>query len=217
MWRSRMTQKAIAAEDKLARRTSILAAARRLFGVDSRQLPSVARIAEAAELAKGTVYLYFLSKEEIFLALLGDEFQALLSNLSGQFGASWRRAGPDGFISLYLAYLEAHPELLRLDAMAYSVLENNLSEQQLRPFKLALMQQLLAAGAVLEQELGLAPGRGATLLLRTYALTRGLWQSLDHPPVLRALLADPVFAPLRPSFSGELEGALREYWRGALA
>lgn len=212
-----MTQRAIAAEDKLARRATILAAARRLFCGDSRQLPSVARIAEAAGLAKGTVYLYFLSKEEIFLALLGDEFDALLTTLSQHFGATWRSAGADGFIALYLAYLEAHPELLRLDAMAYSVLENNLSEQQLRPFKLALMQQLLAAGAVLEQELGLEQGRGATLLLRTYALTRGLWQSLDHPPVLRALLADPVFAPLRPSFSAELEGALREYWRGALA
>ena len=80
-----------------------------------------------------------------------------------------------------------------------------------------MTEGLVSAGAQLEQALHLPAGRGATLLMRTYALTRGLWQSLDFPPAMRAMLADPVFAPIRPDFRSELAQALAEYWRGALS
>ena len=41
-------------------------------------------------------------------------------------------------------------------------------------------------------------GRGTSLLLRTYALMRGLWQSLDYPEHLQKLLAHAMFEPIRP-------------------
>ncbi|WP_269532112.1 TetR family transcriptional regulator [Chitinimonas sp. BJYL2] len=214
-----MTQRALALEDKAARRSSILAAARELFLQDSHTLPSAARIAEAAGLAKGTVYLYFRTKEEIFVALLNEDFAGLFDAVA----RALKDQAPNAeslattLIGNFIHYLDAHPELLRLDAMAYSVLEQNLGEAQLRGFKLELTHRLVSTGALIDTALNLPEGRGATLLLRTYALTRGLWQSLDYPPALRALLADPAFAPIRPDFRTELIAALNEYWRGALA
>lgn len=209
--------RALDGEDKAARRADILAAARALFIADSRQLPSAAQIAQAAGLAKGTVYLYFKTKEEIFVALLAEDFAGLLQEVH----AAFREAEPaqlmSDFVERFAAYLDAHPELLRLDAMAYSVLEQNLSEEELRGFKLELVQGLVEAGAVVDAALGLDPGRGVALLLRSYALARGLWQTLDYPPQLRALLSDPVFAPIRPDFPQELKAALAEYLRGALS
>lgn len=214
-----MTQRALAQDDKLARRAAILAAARGLFLADSHQLPSAARIAEAAGLAKGTVYLYFRTKEEIFVALLSEELGSLLAEAAAVFDAAADQgeAVLARFIDHFVAYLDAHPELLRLDAMAYSVLEQNLSDEQLRAFKLDLTHALARAGTAVDRALGLPAGRGGSLLLRSYALTRGLWQSLDYPCKLRTLLADPVFALLRPDFRTELPHALAEYWRGALA
>jgi AcrR family transcriptional regulator len=212
-----MKSRAIDSDDKAARRADILAAARKLFLDDSRQLPSVARIAEAAGLAKGTVYLYFRTKEEIFVALLAEDFAGLLREVHEAFGEGNPAEVLATFVGRYVAYLDARPELLRLDAMAYSVLEQNMSDEQLRGFKLELTQGLVSAGTVLDKALSLPAGRGVTLLMRTYALTRGLWQSLDYPPNLRALLAEPVFAPIRPDFRNELVAALTEYWRGALA
>jgi AcrR family transcriptional regulator len=47
-----------------------LTAADELFAAAQDQLPSVSSIAEAAGLAKGTVYLNFETKEEIFAQLL---------------------------------------------------------------------------------------------------------------------------------------------------
>ena len=203
-------------EDKAARRANILAAARALYRQNSYQLPAVAQIATASGLAKGTVYLYFRTKEEIFVALLAEDFSGLLKEVARHFAAPAGTASLDAFLADYIAYLEHHPELLRLDAMAYSVLEQNLDLEQMRAFKLGLTQQLVATGAVIERAFALPQGRGTSLLMRTYALTRGLWQTLDYPPGLSEMLAAPEFAPIRPPFLTELPQALAEYWRGAL-
>jgi AcrR family transcriptional regulator len=212
-----MTQRAIDTEDKAARRAAILNAARQRYVADGYQIPSVARIAADAGLAKGTVYLYFRTKEEIFVALLAEEFAALMDDAQSFFANEFGPADLPGFIARYVGYIDTHPELLRLDAMAYGVLEQNLPEAQLRTFKLDLTQRLVETGRRVDAALNLPEGRGTRLLMRTYALTRGLWQSLDYPPALMAVLAAPEFAPIRPDFRAELPAALTEYWRGALS
>lgn len=200
---------------RLARRNTILQAARSLFLLDPHQLPSAAHIANEAGLAKGTVYLYFRTKEEIFLALLGEEFFGLMQEIEAIFADTSTLSIPS-FLHRYAAYLEAHPEFLRLDAMTYSVLEQNMSHEVLREFKLALVAQLTKTGAQLDAALQFPAGRGVSLLLRTHAITRGLWQSLAYPPALQTLLVDEIFAPIRPDFNSELIATLGEYWQGAL-
>lgn len=210
-----MVTRALDEKAKEARRNDILQAARKLFLTDPHQLPSASRIAKESGLAKGTVYLYFSTKEEIFLALLGAEFSHLLADIEKMFSG----ALPDPvnqFINRYADYLQRHPEYLRLDAMAYSVLEQNMDEEKLRTYKLALVERLTETGQRLDEALDLPSGRGITLLMRTYAITRGLWQSLDYPPALKAILADEIFAPIRPDFMTEIVCTLKEYWYGAL-
>lgn len=219
-----MVQHAIDIEDKQARRETILAAARQLFLTDGRRLPSAARIAQAAGLAKGTVYLYFRTKEEIFAALLTAEWAVLLDEVNTAF---W----PDGsspdhhlarFTHCYVAYLSRHPQLMRLDAMGYSILENNLPPAQLQAYKAGFMEKMDMTGRMVDQALHLPPGRGLRLLMRTYALTRGLWQTLDGiPPVggggTSKVVDGAAVAKVSDSgFTAELADALREYWRGAL-
>src|SRR5215475_14093817 len=62
-------QRAIQAEDKQERHKAILDAAERVLIRSADQSANMAEVAEAAGLAKGTVYLYFQSKEELLLAL----------------------------------------------------------------------------------------------------------------------------------------------------
>ena len=52
-----------------ARRGEILAAARRVVAVRGFRGTTIADIAEEAEIALGTIYLYFTSKESVFAAL----------------------------------------------------------------------------------------------------------------------------------------------------
>jgi hypothetical protein len=49
---------------------------------------------------------------------------------------------------------------------------------------------------------------GDALLLRTYALTLRLWQTLSYPAALRSLLLEPGLRGLDRDFGTELEGAV---------
>lgn len=210
-----MAKRAYGIEDKQVRREDILDAARQLFAAGNGDLPAVADIAAAAGLAKGTVYLYFATREAIFADLLLDGWGAVIRELDAAFGSG--NSGDEkvsNFLNRVVAYMDGHPELLRLDALGYSVVERNLEPDTLRTFKGTLTQRLLGGGVVVEAALNLPPGRGVQLLMRTYALTRGLWQSIG------AEAPGPIGAdgaPINADFKQELAEALAEYWRGALA
>ena len=210
-----MARRAYDHEAKDARRQAILQVAGELFVAGGGELPSVAAIAVAASLAKGTVYLYFRTKSEIFAAILQDGWGEVIGELDRTFrpGHGARADKVAAFLSSYVGYVERHPELLQLDSLGHGVLERNLEAETLLAFKRTLLDRLTAGATILEGALGLPPGRGLQLLTRTYAMTRGLWQSFDHsqhPP------GQPP-KPLCSGFGTELLEALSEYWRGALA
>ena len=208
-----------ALEDKAARRAAILRAASILFAESEGRLPTAAEIASATGLAKGTVYLYFRTKEEIFATLLlegwgaaMEESQALLQTKKGT-----RAAKVSAFLQALVAYLEHHPELLRLDALGYGVLEKNLLRDVLIAQKAEYMMRLEKTGSVLEAALRIPKGRGIQLLMRTYALTRGLWQSYQHAEERLQAGVDLTQSLTAKPFTTELREALAEYWRGALS
>jgi AcrR family transcriptional regulator len=205
-----VARRAYATEDKQARRRVILAAAADLFS-RSEALPSVAEVAAAAGLAKGTVYLYFRTKGAIFADILLEGWGAVI----GQLGDAFRPADQSQaekvatFLDGYVRYLNDNPTLLRLDAVVRGLLEHDLDAGELAAFKETLHRRIDVGGAVVDQALGLPPGRGVQLLVRTHALTRGLWAYFDAPGAGRAFgLSD---------FARDLAQALSEYWRGALA
>src|SRR6185436_5575120 len=102
-----MQQRARKHEDKQARRQDILDAARALVaeGAPFERI-MVADVAERAGIAKGTVYLYFKTKEELLLALLEQLldawFPALAAALDGGRGR-WSGARVAGTICETLA------------------------------------------------------------------------------------------------------------------
>lgn len=206
-------RRARASEDRQARRDDLLQAAARLFASGDGDLPSVARIAAAAGVAKGTVYLYFRTREAMFAALMLDGWSEVLADVGVIFANGRDRADKvAGFIAGFVGYLARHPELLRLDALGGAV-ERNLSAEDLDDFKRRLADRLAVAGAVVDAGLALAVGRGGQLLMRSYALARGLWQTFGveaDVPVARL----PLF---QADFTTELTETLVEYWRGALA
>lgn len=63
--------------EKENRRNEILEAAQRLFFEKGLQSSTMDEIAEAAELSKGTLYLYYGSKEDIYLAVMIRGFEVL--------------------------------------------------------------------------------------------------------------------------------------------
>ena len=213
-----MVRHAIASEEKQARRNAILEAARTLLTSHGPDLPSAARIAESAGLAKGTVYLYFRSKEEIFLALLSEGLLALLPDIETalEMTQGRRQAKVTAFIAAYVDYVVRRPELLGLDAMC-QVLDRNVEPAVLRESQIAFFTRLCATGICVESSLTVPSGHGVTLLMRTFALTRGLWQSFRVHEGQTSLHTGSALSPMSLDFGSELKEALTEYWHGALA
>lgn len=211
-----MARTALSNDERESRRQVLLAAAHRLYRARG-VLPPVADIASAAGLAKGTVYLYFTTKEEIFVALLEDGFAQLFAALAPLLD-SLPRNGPEVAAAFAVGFgklVAGSGDLLPLAALANAVLEQNLPVEPMRRFKAALANGITTAGARLEAQTGLAPpGSGETLLLRTYALTLGLWQALSYPAALKALLQEPALRGLDREFGAELEGAVAALWLG---
>ena len=211
-----MVQHALDPKDKEARRASILAAARDLFLRSPEKLPSSAMIAHTAGLAKGTVYLYFRTKEEIFMALLHDQRSAFLEQVHRAFPIDnrTRERKIAGYLKSYVNYVTEHPETMKLEALGYSILERNLGLDLIQAFKSELAASLRTAGKAVDDSLSLRQGQGIRLLMHTYAITLGLWQSLDYPDACREMMNDPASVLLQLDFRTELKEALAQYWRG---
>ena len=70
-----LQKRARSERDKQKRREKLLKTAWQLYKRNEGQMPTVLQIAAKAGLSKGTVYLYFKTKEEIFLQLYVHQLQ----------------------------------------------------------------------------------------------------------------------------------------------
>jgi len=128
-------QRAIALEDKEERRHALLDAAEALFLEHPDRMASVAEVAQAAGVAKGTVYLYFPSKEEMLLALherhTAEFFAALMKVLDG------RRAGFDDIWAATLARLVRRPGYLSLTSRCFGLMDRDIPRKRRSPSRCA--------------------------------------------------------------------------------
>jgi AcrR family transcriptional regulator len=205
-----MRRRARSDEQKEVRRRAILEAAVALFEETSYGEVTMAAVAERAALAKGTVYLYFRTKEELFLAILGEQFahwfDAVDERLASE-SATWSAASVARALAESLAPL---PALVRLIAIMQSVLEQNIDLATAVAFKRMLAERTLATGALLERRLPfLGPGGGAALLLRVHALVVGLQPMADPAPVSREAMREPGLEIFEVELIGALEETLR--------
>jgi TetR/AcrR family transcriptional regulator len=63
--------------EKQLRRDSIIDAAEKLFFSKGIPATTMDEVAEAAELSKGTIYLYFKNKEDLYIAIVGRALQLI--------------------------------------------------------------------------------------------------------------------------------------------
>ena len=75
--------RAVTEKAKSERRASILTAAGKLFAARDFDAISVDDIAKKAQLAKGTFYLYFATKETPFLELVAQQLETWVSDPRG--------------------------------------------------------------------------------------------------------------------------------------
>jgi len=98
-----------------SKRERIIEAGLKLFANESYQAVTMDRVAEAASVAKGTLYLYFQSKEDLYLGILTDGMESMTRNYQASVDpradvkVRLRRA-----ITLSIEFYDQRRDLLRL-------------------------------------------------------------------------------------------------------
>ncbi len=194
---------------KQVRRASLVDAAEALFAESDHRFEgvNVIDVARRAGVAKGTVYLYFASKEELFLALYERELERWHQALDAALAEDATRSSIATFLDALGTSLEQRPALMRLIAIVHSGLERNVRAEVLAEFREGLRGRLEATGSTLERFLRfLKPGQGARLLLDIDAFIIGLQHLADAPPALASVLARPEMALFRIDLGTHLLG-----------
>ncbi|WP_020506099.1 TetR family transcriptional regulator [Lamprocystis purpurea] len=213
-------QRAIQAEDKQERRDAILDAAEGVLLNAPDRVASVAEVAVHAGLAKGTVYLYFPSKEELLLAVHERRIDCFFRDLIALVEAG-PRVDFDAVYALTRAHLVDPPLVLPLAARCFGLMTHSIPPAAALAFKQRMAARLERAGAGVERHFPLSAatpslGRGAVLLRRSYALILGLWQ-MSAAAGGAAAGTDPELPPVFAwGYPVELEDALRALWAGMI-
>ena len=209
--------RAVQAEDKAARRAAILDAAEALLAKDSDNLASVAQVAEAAGLAKGTVYLYFETKEEIIMAVHERHSLALFEHIDAVFADKNSPMTVEGAIDIFCDYVRATPLYLQLGCFCHLTLERNIDHEVVYQFRLQIAGRLHKAGAMLEARYAsLRAGAGLQLLHDTYAFALGSWQLAEPSYLGHEMNQRPGMEYFRRDFYEDLRRGLLALWRGHL-
>lgn len=205
----RAMQRARRQEDKQLRRETILRAALELL--DERRFAEVKMIdiAQASGLAKGTIFLYFETKEVLFLELLEELLAEWLTEVNSELDNNKGRWNSSRVARIFAETLVKRDSLTRLLTIATSVLEQNTDVERIVTFKHRLIELLSDTGKRLEQRLEfLGPGEGAYLLLRIYALIVGVRQWTDPGATAKKALERPELAALSFQFEPELRSLI---------
>ena len=205
-------------EEKESRRQAILAGALQLFQETPYPDLRMTDLASRLGLGKGTLYLYFPTKESLFLAVLQAELAAWFQQAARLLEATEAGIDPAAVAGELVGELVRHPLLPRLQALLHGVLERNVPVAEAGAFARFLQDGVVKVGTRLERVLpGLAPGRGPLYLIRFHGLVIGSQLMAARPPGVRAAIQDPDMALFDFSFESVLRGTAVDLLAGMLS
>jgi len=185
------------AREKEERRDSILSAARDVFYEKGFHRVKVDDVARRAEVSKGTVYLYFESKESLLAHLLLEDLEALVAALEAAFApgetipaeARLRRLA-----QAYLDFFQANPHSFRL-LMAFDRgrFQESVSADLYQHILMTSLRGLTWLVRTIQQgmdEGAFAPGDARQAAGAAWAALNGVLVLLGHPLRRELLAAD---------------------------
>lgn len=202
-------QRATNEEDKLEKRQIILTAAMQTFKNTSYNEVTMSAVALKAKLAKGTLFLYFPTKEEMFLALMEEQLIEWFDAVDMELDSLKAKPSISKIASLVADSLQERIEFTRLLAIHSTILEQNVSYESIFKHKQIILQKLAGTGARLERSLPfLKAGEGAHVILQCQALVVGLWHLTDPSPIARKVIEKEGLSAFDLDFNSEFQNIL---------
>ena len=133
-----------------ARREEIISACKTLYKTMSFKDITIMKIAESTTFSRASIYNYFETKEEIFLAILQKEYELWVADLTNATDTNDRMSKDVVARALALS-LEKRELLLKLMSMNHYDMEENSREERLIEFKVAYGNSLRAVDRLLKK------------------------------------------------------------------
>ncbi len=204
-----MPRKTLSAEERESRSQAIISSAMDLFALTEYQRVTVASITKNAGIAKGTFFLYFQTKEELFFSVVSacyrEYFDWIKKNIKTlPIGHS------DELVGILVEGLSLRKEFPKLLRIMHSVLEENISYKLAYQFKKFLLFEIQLMGSIIEKIIpGMKKGEGAEFLVLFQALITG-YQSMAEPAKnVRKVIEIPEMAVFKIDFNHSLSAALK--------
>lgn len=184
-----MPPRAIHPEEKLRKRASILDAAQDLWTTHTDRLSSMDALAQASGVAKGTLYLYFRSKEEVLLALHERDMEQFFGRVIERAQQAEPMKAQD-LSKLVIESIQNSPTFMPLAALCLGLMERHIPVELGVAFKLRITEQIdKAVLAALRQHF---PTISCETMMQCYALMLGLWQLIKQNPVHQHLVTQGI-------------------------
>ena len=184
-------QRARSETAKLAREDSILTAAEILLRQSGYDAMTMQAVATAAGLAKGTLYLYFTSRESLVLAVHGRLFDRWIDRFAVY---QPELTGFDGFCRDFARHYADDPLFLQLAGFATASLEPQLDREAYIKSKRGMARRVKRLAGLVCQQFGIAPIAAQKLIWGFLTIAGGTTQMTVRPTVSEADLPDDVIA-----------------------
>ena len=188
-------------EQRRQRRRAILEIASELIARESFPDINMAEVARRAGLAKGALYLYFRTKEALFLTLTETSLDAWFERVEREMTGRMTQGEAARILS---AAIVATPLLPRLLGILHTVLEHNIGDAHVLKFKRFLGTHVVGFGKQLDAALRWPRGSGAAALVRVHAVVIGLHHMASPSPAVRRALKHDDLAIFRIDFAQSL-------------
>jgi AcrR family transcriptional regulator len=208
-------RKARSSQDKADRRDELLRVAAVLFDTVPYAKITMAEVAQRAGLAKGTVYLYFASKEELFLGVLEKLLFAWHDALDQRLDVARGAISADQLVEMLALRSPGSRTLTGLLAIVSGVLEHNVSVEVASRYKPQLWSHMMKTGAKLEAKWPhFRAGEGFQFLGHLALFIIGGRQLADLSPVVLEVVKAFNLKGFRADFDTELDMLVRNHLRG---
>jgi AcrR family transcriptional regulator len=182
-------QRARSETEKLEREGSILTATEILLRQSDYDSMTMQAVATAAGLAKGTLYLYFTSRESLVLAVHGRLFDRWIYRFAAH---QPELAGFDRFCYDFAQYYTYDPLFLQLAGFANALFEPQLDREAYIKSKRDMARRVKRLAGLVCQQFFIEPAAAQKLIWGFLTIAGGTAQMTVSPPFTKVDLPDDV-------------------------
>ncbi len=187
-------KRAISDLEKKQREQDIIDTAEKLFLSCDYKGITMSKIAQAAGVAKGTLFLYFQTKEELFLSLAERYYLKWSQSIQKEMKdiiADKRNITINEFVNLLVSSIE-NRVLLRLFSILDDTLEQNIDFDRAFRFKTFLKTEMVEIGKLIEAVMPIIQiGHGVMVLSQLFICLVGTYKVSSPSPIVKQVMQKP--------------------------